>query len=138
MGARASIVIRFPHDREITLYAHWHGRDMPRILRESLTIASDNGRADDPSHVAWVVATQLRALDEGAPPSTDFAIAPYSFGTDPEHGEYHVDPARGVVEHVQHVPEPHARPPSWRTRILRTASFVEVMDGAFDAAPLVV
>lgn len=131
MGARSSIIVRFPHDAEITLYTHSHGREVARIVREGLAIAAEEGRAEDPSHLAWVYATLLHALDRES--RSGFAISPHGFLTDPEYGDYHVDPMRGVVEHVVTAVGWDGSDPSFETRHVRAASFAEAMDGALDA-----
>lgn len=59
MGDRGNIVIRTAKDRQVFLYGHWSGHDMPGIAQRAL---QKHWRWDDPSYLARIV---FDVLSEG-------------------------------------------------------------------------
>lgn len=98
MGARSSIVVRFGKDAAIHLYSHDHGREVPEALRRGIVRALQLGRAGDAGWLAGLFAEEMRRMS-GAGPGEP-RISPSRTYVDREYGEWHVDPGRGIVQHV--------------------------------------
>lgn len=82
MGDRANIKFTFGQDREtgqehdpIYLYTHWHGSELPLMLKEAL--AAGKGRWGDESYLARICISRIVDMAGDHLSDTGWGLSPY-------------------------------------------------------------